>query len=525
MPPASPGLTIMGDYSMRISSRAVRAASVVVVLATVAAACSSDKQAATTTAEATTAVATTAAGGSDTTMAGGSDTTAAAGATGCAAGPDTKLDATDGDGAGWMKWALDCAKEKPMKAEGDPIVIGLQNPEGDPNGSFPEYTTAAKAATEFINNELGGVGADYKAGKPGRPIKLEVCSMMISPADSQKCANELAGKKPFAVYSTLNFFGNHFPIYAAAGIPVVVGTPLSPADFTSPGVYAIGGGGGCLGVHTGLIEFMANNLKKKKISVPWADTPPGVFCYNDLEKKPLNVLNGTTKSTSDMAGKIPDLTHIGVAVKPGQADVTPQATQVLDFKPDGIIFSAQGADCWTMVASLAKLGWTSATTPLVLSGSCLDTEKAKAAGDTAKGIYFIGTTPITQPDALEGLLKQEALVYADKMKQYGAGDDVGKGFGTQGFEGMMILFQTASEVSAKNPSFTGKDLGAALAATKNSHSFGGTPLSCSTAPPPYVSVCNSTVTATQWDGEKYNVVAKDFSGLHLIAGTELDLGS
>jgi hypothetical protein len=38
-------------------------------------------------------------------------------------------------------------------------------------------------------------------------------------------------------------------------------------------------------------------------------------------------------------------------------------------------------------------------------------------------------------------------------------------------------------------------------------------------------VCNSTVTATQWDGEKYNVVAKNFSGLHLITGTKLDFGS
>ena len=44
--------------------------------------------------------------------------------------------------------------------------------------------------------------------------------MAINPADSQKCANELAGKDPFAVISTLNFFGNHFPIYDQAGIHV-----------------------------------------------------------------------------------------------------------------------------------------------------------------------------------------------------------------------------------------------------------------------------------------------------------------
>jgi len=161
----------------------------------------------------------------------------------------------------------------------------------------------------------------------------------------------------------------------------------------------------------------------------------------------------------------------------------------------------------------------------VLSGSCLDTEKAKAAGDTAKGIYFIGTTPITEPDALQGLIKFEAETYLAKMEQYGAGDDKSKGFATQGFTGLMLLWQIGSETALANPAFTGDDLAAAMAATTNHHSFAGTPQNCAGAPAPYVAVCNSTVTATQWDGEKYNVVRENFSGLNLISGTELDLGN
>ena len=75
-------------------------------------------------------------------------------------------------------------------------------------------------------------GGNPSEGKAGRPIKLETCFMAINPADSQKCANELAGKKPFVVVSTLNFFGNQFPIYQQAGITVIVGTPITVADFT-----------------------------------------------------------------------------------------------------------------------------------------------------------------------------------------------------------------------------------------------------------------------------------------------------
>ncbi len=446
---------------------------------------------------------------------------------GCPGKVDSALDTTNGKNAGWFKWVLDCTAKTPMKASGKEIVIGFQNPKGDPNGSFPEYETAALAAEKYINTELGGIGADYATGKPGRPIKIEVCSMLINPADSQKCANELAAKKPFAVYSTLNFFGNHFKTFDAAKIPVIVGTPLTALDFTSPTTFAIGGGGGCLGVHTGLMEFVTKDLAKRNIAVPWANTPPGVFCYNDLEKKPLNVLNGTTPGTGNTAaGTMKDLKHIGVPILPGQSDVTPQAQQVLDFKPDAIVFSAQGADCWTLVASLTKLGWTAAKIPLVMSGACIDDAKAKEAGDAAKGIYFVGSTPITQTDKLQGLLKQESTIYLTKMAKYGAGDDATKGFATQGWSGIMTIWEIASEVAKGKPDTLSADaVKAGFEATSGHHNFGAPPMSCQDAGAPYISACSSKVTATQWNGTGYDVKRADYSGLYLIKGTALDTGT
>jgi branched-chain amino acid transport system substrate-binding protein len=328
------------------------------------------------------------------------------------------------------------------------------------------------------------------------------------------------------VYSTLNFFGNHFATYNAAKIPVIVGTPISPLDFTSPGTYAIGGGGGCLGVHTGLIEFATSDLKGTKVGVPWANTPPGVFCYHDLEKKPLNVLNGTTTAKdNDKALTKPTLTHIGVPILPGTADVTPQAQQVLDFKPDVIVFSAQGADCWSFVNALGKLGWTPSKIPLVLSGACTDDVKAKEAGDLAKGIYFIGAAPITQTANLKGLLQEESKIYLGKMEKYGAKADMFKGFATQGFLGIINLWAYGSITANGNPgSLTAQALEDAFAKTKGSHSFGSTPLECASAPAPYLSVCNSRVTATQWNGSGYDLKRANFTGLPLIKGTALDFG-
>ena len=186
------------------------------------------------------------------------------------------------------------ATDEPMgEATGEPMKIGVQNLEGDPNGSFPEFSIAMQAAADYVNAELGGLG--------GRPIEIVLCKSVVSPDDSQRCANELAADEVEMAISTINFFGNHFSIYQGSDIPVIVVTPITIADFTSEGVYAIGAGGGCLGVHTGLVQFATDRDRAssrtsttERVGVPWADTPPGVVCYNDLEAKPLDVLNGTT---------------------------------------------------------------------------------------------------------------------------------------------------------------------------------------------------------------------------------------
>ena len=95
--------------------------------------------------------------------------------------PDASIDSVEGVNAGQFTADIACAATKPLKAAGDSITIGLQNPQGDPNGSFPEYSSAVQAAVKYINEELGGIGSDLSAGKAGRPIKLETCFMAINP--------------------------------------------------------------------------------------------------------------------------------------------------------------------------------------------------------------------------------------------------------------------------------------------------------------------------------------------------------
>ncbi|MEO1060294.1 MAG: ABC transporter substrate-binding protein [Actinomycetota bacterium] len=437
---------------------------------------------------------------------------------------ETEAPAEEGDGDSDTTEAAggDEGGDEEMVAEGEPIRIGIQNPEGDPAGSFPEYSQAAQAAADYINAELGGLG--------GRPIELEICTMAITPDDSQRCANELSAAGVDLAVSTLNFFGNHFPIYQGSNIPVIVGTPITIADFTSPGVFSIGAGGGCLGVHTGLVQFATQNIAEitgepvNRVAVPWADTPPGVVCYADLEQKPLDVLNGSEPGESALAGTMPDLEHIGVPVLPAQPDVTPQATEVLDFEPDAIIFSAQGADCWTFVDALGRLGWTPQDIPLILSGACTDFEAAAAAGDLAVGIYFTGTQNglLSPPESLDPDSDHYRYVttYREKAPEYGLAEDLlFTGFAGQGFTVLMSIYEIASAIDGD---VTGEAIAAGFAATDGTQpSFANAPLDCANAPEPYVAVCSAPISVSQWDGTQLNEITPFLNAIDLVAGTEL----
>lgn len=508
--------------------RTSRIAAVTLILV-LAASCGSDDETSSpsTDAPAATTAETAAPSTGDTTASSSASTDAPTeGTAGCPA-VDTSLDETGGVGAGLFMSSVMCAGDKPLAAAGEPIVIGFQNPEGDPNGSFPEATLGAEAAVKYINEELGGWGSDIQNGVPGRPIQLEVCKTAISPDDSQRCANEIVSKEPELAVSTINFFGNHLATYQTAGVPVIITSPVTIADFTSPAAYAIAGGGGCLGQHTGLVEFATSDLEGKRIGVPWADTPPGVVCYYDLEAKPLDVLKGTVKGSSERAGTIPDLEHIGIPIKPATPDLTAQVTQLLDFKPDVIIFSAQGADCWNLVDALGRLGWDPTTTPLVLSGACIDFDAMKAAGDLAKGIYFVttGGSITNDPATIEDpRLRFEAETFQSKPLQYGMPEtDLYKGFGSNGFNSMINVWELSTRAKPGGIP-TGQEFFAYVGSTERDHMFGTTPLACKSAPAPYIAVCNTISTVAQWDGESLVPVRSDFSGADLIAGTELKPG-
>ena len=57
--------------------------------------------------------------------------------------------------------------------------------------------------------------------------------------------------------------------------------------------------------------------------------------------------------------------------------------------------------------------------------------------------------------------------------------------------------------------------------TEEAPQFGSSPISCSSAPAPYIAVCNRNVNVTQWDGTQQQPILEDYYAMDLLDGTEI----
>ena len=458
----------------------------------------------------------------------GSDTTAATGDTeGTTAGTSegTTADSSEGSTPGDTSATTDAGGGEQVasgavppggdgSADLGPFTLGVINS----NDLFPDYSAGIEAAVEYANAELNGL--------EGRDIEVQVCTIDYNtPDDTQRCANELAAAEVDFAVSTLNQFGTHMQILRGAGIPVLVGTAVSVPDYTTEGVYSISPGGGCAGTLTAEAKYAVQELGATRVAVPYYDIPSGVLCYADSEQKPLDVLKGTVDgATSPDAGTVPDLERLGVPVPPTDPDLTSVANQILEFEPDAIIFSGPATTCFPLLAALNSVGYSVEEIPFVMSTSCFDQAAAEDAGENGVGVYFVGSAGYLtrDPADLEGAQAEEATLYQEKATEYGLDEEfLTRNFAQQGFTLVMSMVQRAAEVAAADGQVDGTTLADAFATTEEAPQFGSSPISCASAPEPYIAVCNRNVNVTQWDGTEQQPVIENYYAMDLLDGTEI----
>jgi branched-chain amino acid transport system substrate-binding protein len=459
-------------------------------LTLLAAACGSDDE--TTADTAADAVAETTAAADTTAAAEPTDTAAtgdtASGDTAAPAGGDD-LDATFGVGATAFKAAIEATADAPLVAEGDPFVISMPNLEGDAGGSFPDVREGAEAAVQFVNERLGGIGADYEAGTPGRPIQLNVCSHGLTPEAAQGCANEVAGDEPNLVAVGIDFFSPvMFPVFEQ--YPIMQMLPIFVSDYLQAGSYSAIGG--CPTAFFGAVNYMAT-AGFDKIAFMYSDNAPGQGCWTDTTERPLQHFKDQ--------GTISDFK--GFANLPGDpSDDAPQYQEIASFlegaENPAVFFSVQSTDCVEYIKGLRSLG---VDAQLVAGSACVD--------DTVKGLPeaegIIVEFQSYNPDGDLGEFERlDVDARAAAIADFGP-DSAVSTFMEDAFGTIVWSWQIANYMIEQGDDPWDSAAYAETLSTLPAFHFVGRPsVDCSSNPEEYPAICFRKSTWLQWDGSAFN---------------------
>jgi branched-chain amino acid transport system substrate-binding protein len=397
-----------------------------------------------------------------------SSTTASAGSSGAAsAGPVTvSAQASDGAHADLIAAKLSTYQAKPLKAAGDPVVIGYTNTEGDPGLSVPEDREGVQAALDFYNNQLGGVGGDPATGKVGRPLKLETCPHTLTPTEAQACGVRIAQAKPSVILVGIEPFTS---VLAPAwtGIPVVNAVPIDPADFTTPGFFATGNG--CAATAGDITQAIADG-SKSIVYLTQQNGGAGEFCESFASK----VVQAAQKDH-------PDLQYHAISFEAGLADLTAPLQSALDLHPDAITVPLADTDCNRVWKSLTQLGYTGR---LYNAFTCQNSEFMDANKDfltaTQDRTTFRFEHFLTQrPDLLPaGSLERAELETQNALFDAANPGKTASYFRSQGFANGMFIANVI-DAAAQTGTVDSASITAVLK-TPTLHLFGSNAMTCGT---------------------------------------------
>jgi branched-chain amino acid transport system substrate-binding protein len=248
----------------------------------------------------------------------------------------------------------------PKAAKGTPVVFGMINIESNSGADFPEVREAAQAAVKYVNA--------YGGGLDGHPIQLNVCITDGSPATSVQCANKLVAQHPVAILGGTDLAGPAtLPIYKKAGLALIGGMDLTPAESSAPNALIFNdtaqSGNSDIGV------YAVKTLHAKKVSVIAIGDTQGTFQAKAFELPAVAKSGGSAKLFS---------------LPPSQADASSVVASAVGASPDAVLLESP-SQCVSILSALKSLG---NSKPVLSIDPCSAPSVVKAANGGADGMYW-----------------------------------------------------------------------------------------------------------------------------------------
>ena len=402
-------------------------------------------------------------------------------------------DATFGNGAQAWERAVMLGEANPLEASGEPITMFLINLEGSPGGSFPEVREGLEIGVNYINNTLGGVGADLEAGVPGRPLALDSCPHALDPAEAQACAAESIAADPDIMVKGIDFFSPIlWPVWGGQ-YPVIDTLPIFVSDFSAPGSLAMGGA--CVTAFPGAAQAMVE-AGHDRIAIIYSDNAPGQQCYADTQERFYKYYEQTQ-----------GVEYRGFPDAPGDPSdndaIVQEALNFLEGSNGAVHFGIQAADCAAYDDALDAAGNPHQVWP---SGSCVDDAVQSAVSATGKHFGFEGPPA---PDNA-GLLAQFhpfwqwEVSHREGILEAGNPESPLSSFMRLGFNTAVMAYQVTGDfIAAGGDPSDHAGLIQFMGALDNQHRVGGTPLDCANKVADWAAICAFHFTSFTWNGDEF----------------------
>lgn len=337
----------------------------------------------------------------------------------------------------------DLAPDGPIQATGEPIVLGMINQENTPLGSYPELSSAARAAIAFVNAELGGVN--------GRPIQLEVCNTEFSPEGSTACGQRFVQDGVPAVLGGIDVFGNGIDTLEENSVPFVGGIPVSTQAVTNDNSFQWSGG--TWGATIAFAHHAATEVGAERVAIVYPEFGP------------------ITSSAEYGRTTLENLGVSDVAMVPypiTATDLTSPIQAANSSNPDAIVMLAADMGCKGAFDGFATVG---VSAKVYLVGACASPAIVEAAGPAkTDGTVFNVEGPIDRSET-----NVDFALYQAVAGEYGDGFDP-VGAGTVTFRSFMNLYRIM--VGLDEADLTPAGIAEALGAQRDAPSFMGHPSTC-----------------------------------------------
>lgn len=316
----------------------------------------------------------------------------------------------------------DTASGAADKLNGEPIVIAEisdTSGAGSISAVIAQFTEAEKAAVEYVNTELGGIG--------GRPIELFVCDSKVDPAATSSCAQQAIDKGAVAKVGLSVLWGeNGIPLFEKAGIPSM-NAPVSAQDSTNAKIsFPLGGGAGT--EWPAQISYWAKNFGMKKAVILADDNSTGRVQIENQE------------AIAESLG----VEIVPVFLPVGAADPTPYVAKAVQEDPDVIFTAASGAAAVAVYRALNQQGYPA--DKIVNQGAAVDEETffSKVPAELIEGSYYT-----YEFDSYDDLSNPDVKQYREAMKKYGPNEGKSE-FYQWGFSDVMTIAKIADKVGTKD---------------------------------------------------------------------------